>query len=439
MISTEPVISVRDLVVGFGAATVLDHVTLDVLRGEILGFVGGSGAGKSVLMRTIIGLLPKRNGTIEVFGKDVAALSERERRSIERRWGVLFQQGALFSSLNVQQNIEFPIREHLKGLSPRLIEEIALAKLQMVGLSADVRKKYPAELSGGMIKRAALARALALDPDIVFLDEPTSGLDPDRRRRIRRADPHLAAHARLERLHGHPRPRQPARGLRPHRGAVRRPRDRRRSDRDHARVRASLAEILLPRQTRASRPTLRHAEGISFMETKANYVVTGLFTLAVIVGAFGFIFWFQRTGGSGGEAAYRVVFDGSVAGLRTGAAVTFNGIRVGEVADLALDARDPRKVVALFKLERAVPVRADTKAGLAFQGLTGLAEVSLTGGSADAGPLRRASRPTAHPLCRCKRDRRCDATGARRARPHRRHGGRERNRAAFVAAQHRRR
>jgi phospholipid/cholesterol/gamma-HCH transport system ATP-binding protein len=178
MTSVQPVISVRDLVVGFGGATVLDRVTLDVLRGEILGFVGGSGAGKSVLMRTIIGLLPKRNGTIEVFGKDAAALSDRERRSIERRWGVLFQQGALFSSLNVQQNVEFPIRENLKDLSPRLIEEIALAKLERVGLSADVRKKYPAELSGGMIKRAALARALALDPDIVFLDEPTSGLDP---------------------------------------------------------------------------------------------------------------------------------------------------------------------------------------------------------------------------------------------------------------------
>jgi phospholipid/cholesterol/gamma-HCH transport system ATP-binding protein len=178
MNSAEPVISVRDLVVGFGAATVLDHVTLDVLRGEILGFVGGSGAGKSVLMRTIIGLLPKRNGTIEVFGKDVGAVSERERRSIERRWGVLFQQGALFSSLNVQQNIEFPIREYLKDLSPRLIEEIALAKLEMVGLRPDVGKKLPSELSGGMVKRAALARALALDPDIVFLDEPTSGLDP---------------------------------------------------------------------------------------------------------------------------------------------------------------------------------------------------------------------------------------------------------------------
>ncbi len=177
MAKNEAVISVRDLVVGFGATTVLDRVALDVFRGEILGFVGASGAGKSVLMRTIIGLVPKRQGTIEVFGTDLAAVDARERRTIERRWGVLFQQGALFSSLTVQQNIQFPIREYLR-LSPRLVEEIALAKLEMVGLGADVRSKYPAELSGGMIKRVALARALALDPDIVFLDEPTSGLDP---------------------------------------------------------------------------------------------------------------------------------------------------------------------------------------------------------------------------------------------------------------------
>jgi len=177
MIKNETVISVRDLVVGFGNVTVLDHAALDVFEGEILGFVGGSGAGKSVLMRTIIGLLPKRQGTIEVFGTDLAALGERERRTIEQRWGVLFQQGALFSSLTALQNVQFPIREYL-DLSPRLTEEIALAKLEMVGLSPDVRGKYPAELSGGMIKRVALARALALDPDIVFLDEPTSGLDP---------------------------------------------------------------------------------------------------------------------------------------------------------------------------------------------------------------------------------------------------------------------
>jgi phospholipid/cholesterol/gamma-HCH transport system ATP-binding protein len=177
MASNTAVISVRDLVVGFGDVTVLDRANIDVFEGEILGFVGGSGAGKSVLMRTIIGLLPKRNGTIEVFGTDLAAVGGRERRLIEQRWGVLFQQGALFSSLTALQNVQFPMREYLK-LSPRLIEEIALAKLEMVGLSADVRAKYPAELSGGMVKRVALARALALDPDIVFLDEPTSGLDP---------------------------------------------------------------------------------------------------------------------------------------------------------------------------------------------------------------------------------------------------------------------
>jgi phospholipid/cholesterol/gamma-HCH transport system ATP-binding protein len=177
MTGNQPVISVRDLTVGFDGTKVLDGVNLDVFRGEILGFVGGSGAGKSVLMRTIIGLLPKREGSIEVFGVDLAASSEAERRRIEQRWGVLFQHGALFSSLNVLQNVQFPIREYL-DLSPRLIEEIALAKLEMVGLKPDVRKKYPSELSGGMIKRVALARALALDPDIVFLDEPTSGLDP---------------------------------------------------------------------------------------------------------------------------------------------------------------------------------------------------------------------------------------------------------------------
>jgi phospholipid/cholesterol/gamma-HCH transport system ATP-binding protein len=173
----EPVISVRDLVVGFGEVTVLDRVSLDVMRGEILGFVGGSGAGKSVLMRTIIGLLPKREGCIEVFGTDLSAASERQRQAIERRWGVLFQQGALFSSLNVRQNVRFPIREYL-GVSSRLADEVAIAKLELVGLGPGVGEKYPAELSGGMTKRVALARALALDPDIVFLDEPTSGLDP---------------------------------------------------------------------------------------------------------------------------------------------------------------------------------------------------------------------------------------------------------------------
>ena len=171
------VIRVRGLKVGFGAKLVMDGLDLDILRGEVLGFIGASGSGKSVLTRAILGLVPKRGGSIEVDGRNVDALSQGERDLLEQRWGVLFQQGALFSSLTVKQNVQAPMREHL-GISPRLRHELAMLKIEMVGLPADSADKYPSELSGGMIKRAALARALALDPDILFLDEPTSGLDP---------------------------------------------------------------------------------------------------------------------------------------------------------------------------------------------------------------------------------------------------------------------
>jgi phospholipid/cholesterol/gamma-HCH transport system ATP-binding protein len=170
-----PVIRVKDLVVGFGDQIVLDHLSLDVRRGEILGVVGASGSGKSVLLRTVIGLVPKRGGIITF--DSVEQDHDRDTGALARRWGVLFQQGALFSSLTVRQNVEFPMRENLK-LSADLLEELANAKLEMVGLQARDGDKFPAEISGGMTKRAALARALALDPQIVFLDEPTSGLDP---------------------------------------------------------------------------------------------------------------------------------------------------------------------------------------------------------------------------------------------------------------------
>ena len=174
---SDAIIRVRDITVQFGKTRVLDGLNLDVKRGEILGFVGPSGAGKSVLTRTIIGLVPKVSGRIEVFGVDLDAANAAERRGVERRWGILFQQGALFSSLTVRQNIQFPVREYLR-VSQRLLDEIMVAKLGMVGLRPEVADRYPSELSGGMIKRVALARALALDPAIVFLDEPTSGLDP---------------------------------------------------------------------------------------------------------------------------------------------------------------------------------------------------------------------------------------------------------------------
>jgi phospholipid/cholesterol/gamma-HCH transport system ATP-binding protein len=171
------VLSVRDLTVGFGNKLVLDNLNLDIYRGEILGFVGASGTGKSVLMRTVLRLLPQRSGTIEILGVDYDKADDDQRIALDQRLGVLFQHGALFSALTVKENIQLPMREYL-DLPQSLMDEIAYVKLEMVGLPPDAADKYPSELSGGMIKRAALARALALDPELVFLDEPTSGLDP---------------------------------------------------------------------------------------------------------------------------------------------------------------------------------------------------------------------------------------------------------------------
>jgi phospholipid/cholesterol/gamma-HCH transport system ATP-binding protein len=175
--SGEPIIRVRHLVNRFGVETVHDGVDLEVRRGEVLGVVGGSGSGKSVLLRTIVGLNRPVEGEVEVFGRDVLSASEREMRDLEKRWGVLFQDGALFSSLTVAQNIEVPIKEHF-DMPLRLMDELSAVKVSLVGLPEDAGEKYPAQLSGGMRKRAGLARALALDPEVVFLDEPTAGLDP---------------------------------------------------------------------------------------------------------------------------------------------------------------------------------------------------------------------------------------------------------------------
>ena len=173
----EVVLSAHDICVSFGKNVVLDHLDLDIYRGEILGFVGASGAGKSVLMRSILRLIPRQHGVIRILGEDYDKVDEAKKIELDMRLGVLFQQGALFSSLTVRENIQVPMREYL-DLPQQLMDELAELKVAMVGLAPDAVDKYPSELSGGMIKRAALARALALDPDLVFLDEPTSGLDP---------------------------------------------------------------------------------------------------------------------------------------------------------------------------------------------------------------------------------------------------------------------
>lgn len=173
----EVIIAVKDLAASFNQQPILKKINLEIYKDEILGIVGESGGGKTTLLRAMLMLLPAKKGSIKIFDKEITHISERKARAIQQRWGVMFQQNALFSSLTVLENVLFPLRTQT-DLLPKMQQEIAYLKIALVGFPIESANKFPSELSGGMQKRAALARAIALDPELLFLDEPTSGLDP---------------------------------------------------------------------------------------------------------------------------------------------------------------------------------------------------------------------------------------------------------------------
>ena len=376
------VIRVRDLEVGFGERTILKGLDLDVYRGEILGFVGASGAGQ-------VGADARHPRARAQAGRHhrgvrarISTSSRRaERRAVERRWGVLFQQGALFSALTVKQNVQVPMREYL-DLSDRLLDELAMLKIEMVGLKPDAADKLPSELSGGMIKRAALARALALDPEIVFLDEPTSGLDPigagefdeliATLQRTLGLTVFMVTHD-LDSLYT----------VCDRIAALGDGQDSRRGhDRDDAGLGSSLAAGLFPRQAGPRRHGERgvRADDGNARQLRPDRPVhpcgdRGRLRLRLLV--------LRRRPGPGPQTV-RIVFSGSVSGLSQGSIVLFNGLRVGEVTRDQPAAGGSAPGRRHRPGRRQTPIRADTRARLEYQGLTGVA--------ADRAHRRRAGR-----------------------------------------------
>ncbi|KAG9550698.1 hypothetical protein KCV01_g23255, partial [Aureobasidium melanogenum] len=315
--ASEAVIEVRGLVNRFGTQTVHEDLDLDVRRGEIIGIVGGSGTGKSVLLRTIVGLVRPVAGEVRVFGENLLALDEDRRSLVERRFGVLFQSGALFSSLTVAENVALPLVEHAKLPRPDA-QRLAGVKLALSGLPVDAGRKYPSQLSGGMIKRAALARALALDPEILFLDEPTAGLDP-----ISAA----AFDSLIVTL-------RDALGLTVFLVT---------HDLDTLYSTCDRVAVLSQRRVLAVGPIDEVARTddawarIDPMETRAHHILIGLFTVIVVIAALLFGVWLAKAHSDQEWNYYDVVFNEAVTGLSRGGAVQYNGIRLGDVMQLKLD------------------------------------------------------------------------------------------------------
>ena len=377
------VVDVRGVRTRFGAAVVHDGLDLRVNAGEVFALVGGSGSGKSTLLREIILLQRPAAGSIRVFGQEVIGLDDERALPLRRRWGVMFERGALFSALTVAENVGMVLAEHT-DLPPHLIREVAAVKIALTGLPADAGAKYPSELSGGMRKRAALARALALDPELLFLDEPTAGLDPLSASGIDELVREPARCLEPDDHDGDPRPRLAVARGRPRGGARQGPhRGRRYHDRALAIRRCGGAPIL-------SWAARARGAGAG-MENKVNLSVVGAFVIVLTVAMIAGVLWLasgmynRKT-----YDTYETYMTESVSGLTLNSTVRYRGVEVGRVRQIMLAPGNVEQVRVRLEIERGTPVKTDTVATLQTQGLTGLAYVELKGGRKDSPVLKAA-------------------------------------------------
>jgi phospholipid/cholesterol/gamma-HCH transport system substrate-binding protein len=381
-------------------------IDLEVRRAEVFALIGGSGSGKSTLLREMILLQRPSSGTIRVLGVDLQDIGADDALALSQRWGVMFQHVGLFGSLTVKENVGLPLREHSR-LDDTLIDEIVAWKLALTGLRPEVGAQYPSELSGGMMTRASLARALALDPELLFLDEPTAGLDPDSAGGVDQL-----VH-KLRDLFGltiviithdldllwqvTDRVAVLGEGQVQGIGSM-----------------AELSQMVRPRSACSStgraggrrsngRETcLKNHPREATMETKVNYPLVGAFVLVLGVALVAAVLWLAAGGAfRQSHELYRAIVNESVAGLNLNAAVKYNGVDVGKVGKIQLDSSNPEQVHLLFEIEQGTPIREDTVAVLKIQGLTGIAYIELSGGSPDS-PLLRASDGGDHPLIRTR-------------------------------------
>ena len=377
--TSTPIVRVHGLVSRFGSQVVHDGLDLEVRPNEIFGVVGGSGSGKSVLLRTMLGLRRPQGGTVELYGRDIQRLSRPERLELVQSCGVTFQNGALISSLNIAQNIQLPLREY-HPMPEEALDELAQLNLGLVGLPPDAAAKYPAQLSGGMTKRAALARALSLEPKLLFLDEPTSGLDPISAAAFDELLLYLHAELKLTVV------------------MITHDLDSlfRTCNRVGVIVEGRMITDTLAGMLQNSHPVdtglfsrtpgAGRGEAGKRMDRDTNYVAVGAFVLLVIAMAVSFVFWYTDQRDKRTYQRYEIYFQGSVSGLTAGSPVRYLGVDVGKVVRITLEPQLRKRVQVIADIESAAPIDGRTLASLTLQGVTGLLFIDLEEDPKAKGP-----------------------------------------------------